>query len=180
MAAHLTIPLLPSCTDPVGPTTIPPSAFIASIPNSRSNPSGLPHTTSTLILAEMPSSMGHSYYSVTTAWTRHASNRHHVHNCSPPRPASICINDCSRAGQCQLVLNTLPHQHRCLLLGVVMPCPLSRFPNSPGPVSNLTALETTCPTLLAVFCNVTLAVASMADHIGNGATLSSRCDATAG
>ena len=55
MAAHLTISLLPSCTNPVGPTTMPPNAFIASIPNSRSNPSGLPCTTSTLILAELPS-----------------------------------------------------------------------------------------------------------------------------
>ena len=49
-----------------------------------------------------------------------------------------------------------------------------------APVSNLTALETTCPALPTVFCNVTLAVASMADHIGNGATLSSRCNATTG
>ena len=57
MAAHLTISLLLSCTDPVGPTTIPPSAFIVLIPNSRSNPSGLPCTTSTLILAELPSSV---------------------------------------------------------------------------------------------------------------------------
>ena len=53
----------------------------------------------------------------------------------------------------------------------LMPCPLFHFPNT---VSSLTALET-CPALLAVFCNVTLAIASMVDHIGNGATQFSVC-----
>ena len=57
MATHLTISLLLSCTNPIGPTTMPPNAFIASISNSRLNPSGLPHATSTLILAELPSSV---------------------------------------------------------------------------------------------------------------------------
>ena len=38
-------------------TPMPPSAFIASIPNSRPSASGLPRTTSTLILAELLSSV---------------------------------------------------------------------------------------------------------------------------
>ncbi|CAE1244988.1 unnamed protein product [Acanthosepion pharaonis] len=48
---------LPICTCPVGLTATPPNAVMASIPNSRSNPSCLPRTTNTLILAEPCSSV---------------------------------------------------------------------------------------------------------------------------
>ena len=138
------------------------------------------------ILAELPSSMD----TVTIPSPQHGRDM-------PP----IIIMFSSKTGinlhwwlfvssQCQLVLNTLPCQHRCSLLGAphshlhggegwhwyLVPCFVSRIVL--GPVSNLTALETTCPALLTVFCNVTLAVAFIADHIGNGATLSSRCNAT--
>ena len=57
MTAHLaTHPsLICICSD--SPTAMPPNTFMASIPNSRLNPSGLLHTTNTLVLAEPPSSM---------------------------------------------------------------------------------------------------------------------------
>ena len=114
---------------------------------------------------------------------------------SYPLPVIVYLQDRHRlfaSSRCQLVLNTLFRQHRCSLPGVLhshlhegegwrwclIPCFVSW--TVPGPVSNLTALKITCPALPAVFCNVTLAIASMADHIGNGATLRSRCDATAG
>ena len=57
MAAHLVTLSSLVGTDPVGSTTMPANTFIESILNNRSNPSGLRHITSALILAELPSSI---------------------------------------------------------------------------------------------------------------------------
>ena len=160
-----------------------------SIHNSRSNPSGLPCTTSTPILVELPSSVD----TVTIPSLQHGRDMPPIIIMSP----ITLLQDRHRSAlfatsQCQLVLNTLLRQHRSSLLGAphshlhggegwcwcLVPGFVSR--TVLGPVFNLTEQETTYHTLPAVFCNVTFVVASMADHIGNGATLSSRCDATAG
>ncbi|CAE1300861.1 unnamed protein product [Acanthosepion pharaonis] len=63
VAAHLAALPLPICIQPDGPTATPPNAVMASIPNSRSNPS----TTKALILAEAPSSVD----TVTTPTPQH-------------------------------------------------------------------------------------------------------------
>ena len=95
IAAHLTISLLPSSTDPIGPTTMPPSAFIASIPKQQVKSYWFTMYHQHADFSRTAFLHGHSYHSVIAARTRHASNHYHVHNCSPPRPASISINNCS-------------------------------------------------------------------------------------
>ena len=139
MAAHLVTLLSSLCTDPIGPTTMPPNAFIALISDSKSNPSCLPCTTSTLILAELPLSMD----MVTTQTMQHGWDM----------PLIVMMSTLdffqdqhwSANNPYQLVLNTASHQHRCLPPGVphlylwwerrlvLMPCPLDCFWNSPRP-----------------------------------------------
>ena len=119
IVAHLVALLLLICTDPAGPTTMPLDAFIALISNSMSNPSDLPCTTSTLILAESPLSSDR----VTTPTPQHGQN------VSPIVMTSTFFS--SKTGTdwhpqltannlYQLALNTAyHHQHRCLPLGAL-------------------------------------------------------------
>ena len=105
MAAHLVVLLSPSCTDPVGPTTTPPNALTASIPNSRSNPSGLPRTTSTSVLEESPSSVDMK----TTSTPQHAQDVPPIVSTFTPAFLQDRHRSASTIGRAQPVLISAEH-----------------------------------------------------------------------
>ena len=149
MAAHLVVLLSLSCTDPVVPTTTPPNALIVSIPNCRSKPSGLPCTTSTLILAESPSSMD---METTLTMFLQSSRCSHL----PSSKIDIDLHlQLSVSNLYHSAPNTASCQHRCLSPGVpcshlgggrrlvLMHSPLVCFLSSSGPSVHIHCIGST-------------------------------------
>ena len=114
MAAHLAICPSLICICPESPIAMLPNAFMTSIPNSRSNPSGLPCIPNVLILVELPSSVDtvtilmlqHRWYMppIVIMSTMTSSDQH---------PQSFMNS------QYQLALNTASCQHKCFPSGAL-------------------------------------------------------------
>ena len=101
-----TLSYSPICMCLDGPTAMPPNAFMVSIPNNRSNPSGLPHTTNTLILAEPP-------FSVDTVTIPTPQNRLDM-------PTIVMMSTIALVhSRYQLALNIASRRHKCLHTGVL-------------------------------------------------------------
>ena len=156
VATHFVIFPLPIYIDPIDSTTMLSNDFMASIPNSRSNPSGLACTTGTLILAETPFSVD----TVTTPTPQHGQDMPPIVMTSTvalfqdwhrsastivgEKPVSISAEHCVPSTY-MIVPGSAAFTFWWGRRLALMPCPCLVSRTVPDPMSNLTASVAMCP-----------------------------------